>query len=215
MEMSCLAEVCIRDGRFLKEMITGFVIVIFLGVSLFGGFCFAETQFGQYWVKPRQIIPEGECHSGLYLLEGGKFGVQVFCGGATGTNIILVSLEAEAPDPWENWERYWQSESWGSDMKDFFATSKANKIVIATSEVYGSGSVLLVDIAKKQTEDLLKEFYVQLKKENIPCPCSAEISFVENNGNFSVLLYCLDEQYNINFSEEGRVLHVRKGKVIH
>ncbi len=94
-----------------------------------------------------------ECKNGAHAQPQGPFGVYVFCDDALGTNIAIFYPQLGDPkSKYEKWtltRRFWQDGPWAADVSALGWVPGRNLLVVATSEVYGSGDVYLLDLEKQ------------------------------------------------------------------
>jgi hypothetical protein len=97
-------------------------------------------------VGPLEIAPN-HCVHGLHQQPEGPFGVFVFCDDAAGTSIGLVYASPGAPwsGRWSLSDRFWQEASWARDVTSI-AWLPGSRLLVATSPVYGTGSLYLLTI---------------------------------------------------------------------
>ena len=98
------------------------------------------------------------CRTGVHQQTKGPFAVFVFCDDAEGTNIAVFYSELGDPrfEKWTLTRRFWQSEKWGADVQSIAWMPNRNLLVVATSEMYGTGAVYLLDL-ERQTAVTLAE----------------------------------------------------------
>ena len=102
------------------------------------------------------------CVPGLYSQPaGGPFSVFLFCDDAAGSNIGVVNTEGAAgpgrielppPKTWDKWSvnnRFWQDAEWATDITSFAWSPDLRALYVATSEVYGTGSLYKLDLVKR------------------------------------------------------------------
>jgi len=115
------------------------------------------TQEGTHNGRPttEQISGRG-CKGGVHPQPQGPFGVYVFCDDAVGTNIAVFYPQLGEPkyQKWTLTRRFWQDGPWAADVSALGWVPGRNLLVVATSEIYGSGSVYLLDL-EKQTSVIL------------------------------------------------------------
>jgi len=82
--------------------------------------------------------------------------VFVFCDDALGTNIAVFYSDLGDPrfSKWTLTRRFWQSDSWGADVGAIAWVPHHNGLVVTTSEIYGTGSVYLLDLEKQSAVTL-------------------------------------------------------------
>jgi hypothetical protein len=89
-----------------------------------------------------------KCKGGAHTQPEGPFGVYVFCDDAVGTNIAVLYQELGEPryGKWTLTRRFWQDGPWAADVSAFGWVPGRNLLVVATSEIYGSGAVYLLNL---------------------------------------------------------------------
>jgi hypothetical protein len=92
------------------------------------------------------------CRGGAHTQPRGPFGVYVFCDDAVGTNIAVFYADLGEPryEKWTLTRRFWQDGPWAADVSALGWVPGSNLLVVATSEIYGSGDVYLLNL-KDQT----------------------------------------------------------------
>jgi hypothetical protein len=88
------------------------------------------------------------CKGGAHAQPDGPFGVYVFCDDAVGTNIAVFYQELGEPryGKWTLTRRFWQDGPWAADVSALGWVPSRNLLVVATSEIYGSGAVYLLNL---------------------------------------------------------------------
>src|ERR1700676_973030 len=96
------------------------------------------------------------CKGGLHAQPGGPFGVYVFCDDALGTNIAVFYPQLGEPryEKWTLTRRFWQDGQWSADVSALGWVPGRNLLVVATSAIYGTGAVYLLNL-EKQTHTTL------------------------------------------------------------
>jgi len=86
------------------------------------------------------------CKPGAHEPSQGPFGLFVFCDDALGTNVALYVKDLGVPiaGPYDLGKRFWQGQKWSYDATSY-AWLKDGRLLLATSAVYGSGAVYLLD----------------------------------------------------------------------
>ncbi len=106
------------------------------------------------------------CVDGPHKQPNGEFAVYVFCDDAQGTNIAIFH-GYPGDSLFEKWpinRRFWQGEPWTLDVSSIGWVPNKNLLVVATSEIYGEGSIYLLDLEKQKFKVLL-----------VPKDCGASI----------------------------------------
>lgn len=113
-------------------------------------------------------VSPASCEHGVRLQPENLFGLYVFCDDARGTNIsvFLNRLGAPLAGSYELNKRFWQDELWGLDVTSF-AWLKENRLLVATSGIYGTGSVYLLDLIKQEYKVLLSDVGAIIELEQI------------------------------------------------
>ena len=101
-------------------------------------------------VKIESILGRA-CRGGLHAQPQGPFGVYVFCDDALGTNIAVFYPELGDPryEKWTLTRRFWQDEPWSADVSALGWVPGRNLLVVATSEIYGTGAVYLLNLERQ------------------------------------------------------------------
>ena len=104
-----------------------------------------------------KVISPKYCRQGEHVQPQSSFAIYVFCDDALGTNIAVFLKELGAPfeGDYELGKRFWQGQEWAYDVTSY-SWLQRNKLLIATSAIYGSGSVYLLDLEKKSFRVLKK-----------------------------------------------------------
>ncbi len=127
------------------------VLSLFLLIS---GFCNAAD------ISVVQVSPN-VCKQGEYKQPDGYFSIYVFCDDALGTNIAVFARDMHNPilgpsNQYDLGRRFWQGESWSYDVVSFSWLNKS-KLLLSTSNIYGSGSVYILNLYEKTERVLYKE----------------------------------------------------------
>ena len=125
------------------------------------------------------------CKEGVHKQPAGEFAVYVFCDDALGTNIAVMHLhpgDSEFPK-WTIDQRFWQGAPWSKDVSAIGWVPNKKFLVVATSEIYGEGSIFLLDLVNQTAIVLLK-----------PEDCGANISSISNTSVTVGLNNCQDEK---------------------
>ena len=115
-------------------------------------------------------LGNGECVQGLYEQpRGGPFAVFVFCDDALSTNIGVVNvagaagpggIELSDPRVWDKWfvtDRFWQESSWAADVTSFAWSDDLKFLYVATSGVYGTGSLYRLSLVERSSAHILTD----------------------------------------------------------
>jgi hypothetical protein len=91
------------------------------------------------------------CKGGPHAQPQGPFGVYVFCDDALGTNIAVFFPQLGDPiyEKWTLTRRFWQDEPWSADVSALGWVPGRKLLVVATSEIYGTGAVYLLNLEKQ------------------------------------------------------------------
>lgn len=130
-----------------------------------------------------RVYPE-VCSEGVHRQPSGEFAAYVFCDDAQGSNIAVMHL-APGDSEYRKWpidRRFWQGEEWAKDVDSFGWIPNRNMLAVATSEVYGAGSVFLLDLVN-QTYSVLSS----------PPNCGASLVSVSEEAVTARLSTCADE----------------------
>ena len=150
-------------------------------------FVFSVPVFGNETGKSFENVYPKLCKDGLHKQPKGQFGVYVFCDDAVGTNIAVVHLYP-GDSEFERWpiaRRFWQGEPWSLDVSSIGWVPNKNLLVVATSEIYGEGSVFLLDLENQQSSVLLT-----------PKDCGASITAISESSVTVGLNDCVNEKPN-------------------
>jgi hypothetical protein len=92
------------------------------------------------------------CKHGLHLQpEGGKFAVMLFCDDAAGSHLGIVCNRPGCDEtPWSLADRFWQDETWASDVTAFAWDKNGKCLYVSTSEVYGTGDVFALNLPERR-----------------------------------------------------------------
>jgi hypothetical protein len=119
---------------------------------------------------------ENNCSHGLNKQPNGPMAIINFCEDALGTYIALLYYDPMgAPSPtrffkevskeeqehyYEVWSldnRMWQEQIWGSDVTSYAWHPNGTKLFVATSNIYGSGSLYELDLLRKKYKQIAPE----------------------------------------------------------
>jgi hypothetical protein len=94
-----------------------------------------------------------DCKHGIHKQAKGPFAMHVFCDSALGTNIAIYMDFIGAPlfGNYYLGKRFWQGEEWNYDVTSY-SWLKENKLLIATSGIYGSGAVYILKLENQTLE---------------------------------------------------------------
>ncbi len=107
------------------------------------------------------------CKPGLQSQSNGPFAVMLFCEDALASHIGVVyekTMGAPLDGNWNISDRFWQNPEWAADVTGYFWSKSGKELLIATSPIYGTGSVIklnLMERTHKKVFDL--SAYSQLK----------------------------------------------------
>ena len=94
------------------------------------------------------------CKRGLVTQPKGDFLAFVFCDSALGTHlgIILPRLtsETDRAGVWGINNRFWQDGPWVTDVTSLAWDPFSSRLYVATAEVYGDGSVFVLDLPNRK-----------------------------------------------------------------
>ena len=115
-----------------------------------------------------EVISPKYCSQGEHSQPKGRFAIYVFCDDALGTNIAVFMKGLGAPfeGNYQLGKRFWQGQEWAYDVTSY-AWLPDNQLLIATSAVYGSGSVYLLNLAKQLSRVLFNDDKAVLELESI------------------------------------------------
>jgi len=106
--------------------------------------CFAE-------LVPINVSPVN-CSNGAQFQPEGRYAIYVFCDDALGSNvaIFLHDLGGLYDGKYKLGKRFWQGEEWAYDVTSFYWLPNKNHLLIATSGIYGSGSLYILNVSKQE-----------------------------------------------------------------
>lgn len=115
-------------------------IIIF---SLLAGTSYAEPVITQ--ASPKY------CKAGPEFQPNGLFAIYTFCDDALGTNIAIYLNKLGNPlnGKYNLGKRFWQGEEWSYDVTSW-SWLPNNKLLLATSNIYGSGKLYTLDLLKQE-----------------------------------------------------------------
>ncbi len=127
---------------------------VLLLASLAAGPALASEARAPARSAPVVHFDRGNCREGLNMLGDGPFGLLVSCEGALG-DYLTVAYVSPMSQPkrggWSIEDRCWHEEAWSSDMTSYAWDGAAQVLILATSQVYGSGSVYALDLIAKKS----------------------------------------------------------------
>ena len=93
-----------------------------------------------------QISPK-HCKPDIHKQPKGNFALYVFCDDALGTNVAVYIRKLDAPitGKYDLGKRFWQGGKWGYDVTSYTWVNE-NYLLLATSYIYGTGAVYLLDL---------------------------------------------------------------------
>ena len=91
------------------------------------------------------------CKPGPEFQPNGLFAVYTFCDDALGTNIAIYLYKLGIPinGKYDLGKRFWQGEEWSYDVTSW-AWLPNDKLLLATSYIYGSGKLYRLDLLKQE-----------------------------------------------------------------
>lgn len=98
-------------------------------------------------------LDRGNCHDGLKMLGDGPFGLLTSCEDALGDYITVVYMSPMSRPNTGGWsieDRCWHEEAWNSDVTSYAWDGSARVLIVATSQIFGSGSVYALDLIAKK-----------------------------------------------------------------
>ena len=100
-----------------------------------------------------EVIPR-VCSPNIHEQPNGPFALHVFCGDASRTNVavFLTKLDNRLSGKYGLGRRYWLGEPWASDVTTYAWLEDGKHMLVATSYIYGTGSVYLLDLETQQFE---------------------------------------------------------------
>ncbi len=106
--------------------------------------------------QPRVVsVSPRDCRHGLEQQPNGPYAVFSFCDDALGTSLGLIYFAPGFPHApaWSLDKRFWQDASWSRDVTSYAWLSQ-NRLLVATSEVYGTGALYLLDVDQRTVRRL-------------------------------------------------------------
>ena len=112
------------------------------------------------------------CKHGLHPQPNGPFSVFLFCDDSIGSNIGVILTEPGGyPKPnqpineafkqnlkgdfaWDENNRFWQEEPWSADVTSFAWSSSGLFLYVATSGMYGNGSLFRLNLGRRTADKL-------------------------------------------------------------
>jgi len=118
------------------------------------------------------------CVDGTHKQPNGVFAIYVFCDDALGTNvsIFLKKLGAPLSGKYALGKRFWQDKEWSNDVTSYVWLKDKRYLLLATSGIYGSGSLYLLNL-EEQTSTVLYQ------------DTSASLEITSIKGDFVTLRY--------------------------
>ena len=106
--------------------------------------------------SPTQITGS-VCKPGVHEQPQGTFALYAFCDDALGTNVAVFLKDLGAPlsGPYDLGKRFWQGEEWSNDVTSY-AWLPDGQLLLATSAIYGTGAVYVLDLEKQRSKIALK-----------------------------------------------------------
>ncbi len=117
-------------------------------------------------IEPVLISPK-YCKGGPHLQPSGLFAIYIFCDDALGTNIAVYLNKLGAPlrEKYDLGKRFWQGEKWSYDVTSYAWLNDENHLLVATSAIYGSGSLYLLDLENQKSKVLFHtDGIIEIKK---------------------------------------------------
>jgi hypothetical protein len=104
-----------------------------------------------------------DCKPGPEFQPNGPFAIYNFCDAALGTNIAIYLNELGVPlnGKYELRKRFWQGEEWGNDVTSW-SWLPNDKLLLATSSIYGSGKLYILNLPKQEYKVLYYKQYAVL-----------------------------------------------------
>jgi len=96
------------------------------------------------------------CTPDMHKQPKGLFALYVFCDDALGTNVAVYirSLGAPVAEKYDLGKRFWQGEKWSYNVTSYSWINE-NHLLLATSYIYGTGAVYLLDLEAQEFEEVL------------------------------------------------------------
>ncbi|MCB0220695.1 MAG: hypothetical protein KDH09_13430 [Chrysiogenetes bacterium] len=104
------------------------------------------AEFSSAGVVP--VVGKNCKESGVQKSPDGVFALYVFCDDAAGVHvgIVCVKLECERYVRWDAANRFWQEKEWASDVREYVWLDGGSRLLVGTSEIYGTGLCYVLDI---------------------------------------------------------------------
>lgn len=101
-------------------------------------------------------VSGSNCKAGAHENQQSAFALYVFCDDALGTNVAVFRKDIGAPSegPYDLGKRFWQGQKWSYDVTSY-AWLKDGRLLLATSEVYGSDAVYVLDVENQKAKVVL------------------------------------------------------------
>ena len=154
-----------KQTRTTHSILCMFIFVMVLEIFP----CHVIAQSEQMWSHTK-----GKCEHGIHHQPNGPMAIMLFCEDAVGTYLGLIYYDImEQPAPadfvrrlnekektafyniWSLSNRMWQEPIWASDVTSYAWGEDGTKLYIATSGIYGSGSLYELDIVRRQYKQIV------------------------------------------------------------
>ena len=133
----------------MRSCLTCSLVVVLLSILLLLRNAFAEN------IPITHTVPD-RCKSGSHRQAGGPFAIYVFCDDALGANIAIFLTQMGVPQQGQYTltNRFWQSNEWGADITSFAWLPGGKNLILATSSIYGTGKVYLLQLEPQSATTL-------------------------------------------------------------
>jgi hypothetical protein len=130
----------------------------------------------------------------MHAQPKGPFALYVFCDDALGSNVAVVLKKLHNPlsGKYSREKRFWQGEQWAKDVTSYAWLEDGKHLLLATSYIYGTGSVYLLNLETQQ---------FQVKNPIKYGACLASLRQVDDKKLDVAITDCEDEvEYKFEFA---------------
>ena len=144
--------------------------------------CFSSVSLAE--VAPVLISPK-YCKDGAKKQPNGQFAIYVFCDDALGTNIAVYLYDLGNPfrGKYKLGKRFWQGEAWSYDVTSYVWLKDNKYLLIATSAIYGSGSLYLLNLEEQTSKVIYQDSSAILEITNVNGK-SVTLRYETKHGNY-------------------------------
>ena len=134
------------------------------------------------------------CSPNIHEQPNGPFALYVFCDDALGTNVavFLKKLHNPLSGKYTLGRRFWQGEPWANDVTTYAWLRDGKHMLVATSYIYGTGSVYLLNLETQQFQ------------EKRPIPNGACLASLRHINNKQLVVVVTDsenkKEYTVEFA---------------